>query len=148
MAKGTRTQEFISKHHAPIVTAKRLGLGAAVGIQQAGLEELDARNPNRQPNDFLALQNLIPILETAVLIPISLMAKSNTLRVIAADLVVGTAAMSAYRISKMATPIIQNQMNKMRGRGGLMRGRFSHDRSMRSSGTSYSPMALNTFTLQ
>lgn len=145
MAKGSKTQEFIARNKAPIVTAKRLGLGAIVGIQQAGLEEIDARTAGRQPDDFLAVQNLVPILESAILIPISLLAKQNTVRVIAADLLVGTTAMSAYRLSKMLTPIIANRLRKD---GGFMRGISKKQQNSGQLPGSINPMQLNTFTLQ
>ena len=145
MAKNARVEEFISKNKSAIVTAKRLGLGTVVGIQQAGLEAIDARRVGVQPNDFLAVQNIIPILETAILIPISVMAKSNTVRAISASLLVGTTTMTAYRIAKMATPIIQNRMRGISAKS-LMRGMTSnntHDRTI-----DIAPMSLSLFTRQ
>lgn len=141
-------QEFINRNKGSIVTAKRLGLGAIVGIQQAGLEEIDARNPNRQPNDFLATQNLIPIVESLILIPLSLVPKSNTVRTVSADLLVGTTAMSVYRVAKMSTPFIAN---RMRGRNAksLMRGTGSqHQKNTHDRASDMAPMSLNLFTAQ
>ena len=148
MAKTPKSvEEFINRNKGGIVTAKRLGLGTIVGIQQAGLEEIDARNPNRLPNDFLAVQNIIPIIETAILIPLSLVPKSNTVRAVSADLLVGTTAMTAYRIAKMATPIISN---RMRGRNAksLMRGGTQHQKQQHDRSSDIAPMSLNLFTVQ
>lgn len=146
MAAKRSVEVFIAKNKTPIVTAKRLGLGAIVGIQQAGLEELDARNPNRQPSDFLALQNLIPIVETAILIPASILPKSNTARVIFADLLVGTTAMAVYRIAKMATPLIANRMRSLNAknlkRGSAPSGGESHGKSV-----GINPMSIGMFSM-
>ena len=142
---GKTTQEFIAKNKVAIVTAKRLGMGAVVGIQQVALEELDARNPNRQSDDFLALQNIVPLLETGVLIPLSIMTKNAAIRSVSSSLLVGTTTMAAYRTAKMAMPFVQNAMRKVNAKS-FSRGISNMRTHQRTA--DISPMSLGLFTSQ
>lgn len=103
--------------HAAVAVMMEAGAGVIVGLEQIGLEKLDAdRMVQGNLKDALqweAAQNVVPLAQSAVAIILAMVPKGKTLRRIGSALIAPSVTMATYRAAKFVPTRISVTAQRM-----------------------------------